>query len=606
MKKSVKTDKVNFIDSLAKEAEDAAARGNMKQLYDTTRKLAGKFKQAERPIKDKNGVILTSEEDQMGRWRDHFEELLNRPAPSNPPDIPLASEVLEVNCERPDREEIRKAISLLKTGKAPGPDEIPAEAIKADMETSIEMLYDLIGKIWDTDAIPIGWKEGYLVKIPKKGDLHECKNYRGIMLLSVPGKVLNRIILERLKNEVDNILRDHQAGFRQDRGCIDQIATLRIIVEQSMEFDSSLYINFVDYEKAFDSLDRDTLWKLLQHYGIPEKIITLIRNTYDGMTCKVTHAGRLTDSFPVKTGVRQGCLLSPFMFLVAIDWIMKTTTKNRRNGIQWTLWSQLDDLDFADDLALLSHSHEQMQEKTDLLNLVSAQTGLNINMNKTKIMKANTKSKNVVTVDGKPLEETDCFTYLGSKINKTGGTEEDTKARIQKARVAFLMLSKIWKSKLIKLKTKMRIFNSSVKSVLLYSSETWRITKHTVNKIQTFVNRCLRRIMKVKWSDKVSNNTLWTKTNQLPVEIEIKRRKWRWIGHTLRKPTTSITRQALTWNPQGKRKRGRPRNTWRRDVESEARKMGYTWHEIATMAQRRIRWRALIDGPCSQRVDGHK
>ena len=233
VKKSFKTDKVNFIDSLAKEDEDAAARGNMKQLYDTTRKLAGKFKQAERPIKDKNWVILTSEEDQMGRWRDHFEDLLNRPAPSKPPDIPFASEVLEVNCERPDREKIRKVISLLKTGKAPGPDEIPAEAIKADMETSIEMLYDLIGNVWDTDEIPIGWKEGYLVKIPKKGDLHECRNYRGIMLLSVPGKVLNRIILERLKNEVDNKLRDHQAGFRQGRGCIDHIATLRIIVDDT-------------------------------------------------------------------------------------------------------------------------------------------------------------------------------------------------------------------------------------------------------------------------------------------------------------------------------------------------------------------------------------
>ena len=147
---------------------------------------------------------------------------------------------------------------------------------------------------------------------------------------------------------------------------------------------------------------------------------------------------------------------------------------------------------------------------------------LKINMNKTKIMKANTKSKNVVTVGGKPLEETDCFTYLGSKINKTGGTEEDTKARIQKARVAFLILSNTWKSKLIKLKTKMRIFNSSVKSVLLHSSVTWRINKQTVNKIQTFVNRCLRRIMNVKWSDKVSNNTLWTKTNQLPVEMENK------------------------------------------------------------------------------------
>ena len=117
--------------------------------------------------------------------------------------------------------------------------------------------------------------------------------------------------------------------------------------------------------------------------------------------------------------------------------------------------------------------NRSMQEKTDLLNLVLA--GLNINMNKTKIMKANTKSKNVVTVGGKPLEETDCFSYLDSKINKTGGTEEDTKAQIQKARVAFLMLSKIWKSKLIKLKTKMRIFNYQVSSIKICVSALYEI-----------------------------------------------------------------------------------------------------------------------------------
>ena len=86
--------------------------------------------------------------------------------------------------------------------------------------------------------------------------------------------------------------------------------------------------------------------------------ISLIRNSYEDMVCRVVHAGQLTDSFMVKTGVRQGCLLSPFLFLLAIDWIMKTTTKNRRNRIQWTPWSQLEDLDFADDLALLSHSHK--------------------------------------------------------------------------------------------------------------------------------------------------------------------------------------------------------------------------------------------------------
>ncbi|KAK2175485.1 hypothetical protein NP493_728g00008 [Ridgeia piscesae] len=295
------------------------------------------------------------------------------------------------------------------------------------------------------------------------------------MLLSIPGKVLNRVILDRLKTGVDAKLRDHQAGFRKDRSCTDQIATLRIIVEQSIEWDSSLYINFVDYEKAFDSLDRDTLWKLLQHYGIPNKLISLIRNSYEDMACRVIHAGQLTDSFMVKTGVRQGCLLSPFLFLLAIDWIMKKTTKYRRNGIQWTPWSQLEDLDFVDDLALLSHSHQQMQEKTELLNTVSTQLGLNINRSKTRIMKANTKNNNPITMNGEPLEETDSFTYLGSTINKHGGTAEDVKARIQKARVAFIMLRKIWRAKQIKTNTKLRIFNSNVQAVLLYGSETCEV-----------------------------------------------------------------------------------------------------------------------------------
>ena len=107
-------------------------------------------------------------------------------------------------------------------------------------------------------------------------------------------------------------------------------------------------------------LYRETVWKLLRHYGVPKKIISLIRCTFQDMSCKIAHAGQLTESFEVKTGVRQGCLLSPFLFLLVIDWIMKTTTTGRNNSIQWTLWTQLDDLDFSDDLALLSHNHSQM------------------------------------------------------------------------------------------------------------------------------------------------------------------------------------------------------------------------------------------------------
>ena len=115
-----------------------------------------------------------------------------------------------------------------------------------------------------------------MIKLPKKGGLRDCNNYRGIMLLSVPGKVLNSVLLERMKEAVDPKLQNQQAGFRRNRSRADQIASLHIIVEQSLEWNSPLYINFVDYEKAFDSVDREMLSKLPWHYGVPEKIITLI------------------------------------------------------------------------------------------------------------------------------------------------------------------------------------------------------------------------------------------------------------------------------------------------------------------------------------------
>ena len=183
--------------------------------------------------------------------------------------------------------------------------------------------------------------------------------------------------------------RTKKAGFRQDRSCTDQIATLRIIMEQSIEWNSSLYINFFDYEKAFDSVDRETLWKVLRHYGVPKKLVNMIKNSYEGMSCRVIHEGQLTKNFEVRTGVRQGCLLSPFLFILVIDWVMKTATKEKRNGIQWTMLTQLDDLDFADDLALLSHSHRQMQDKTTELALISERVGLKINKTKTKILRTN-------------------------------------------------------------------------------------------------------------------------------------------------------------------------------------------------------------------------
>ncbi|VDP25893.1 unnamed protein product [Schistosoma curassoni] len=408
VKRSIRTDKRKYVEDLAMKAVNAAGEGNMRELYDTTKKLSGNRRKPERPVKSKEGKVITNIEEQRNRWVEHFKELLNRSAPLNPPNIEAAPTDLPIDVGPPTIEEISMAIRQIKSGKAAGPDNIPAEALKADVAA-----------------------------------------------------FFNRVLLNRMKDCVDAQLRDQQAGFRKDRSCTDQIAKVRIIVEQSIEWNSSLYINFIDFEKSFDSVDRTTLWKLLRHYGVTQKIVNVIQSSYDGLHCKIVYGGQLAKSFEIKTGVRQGCLLSPFLFLLVIDWIMRTSTSEGKRGIQWTSRMQLDDLDFADDLALLSQTKQQMQEKT-----------------------------------------------------------------------------------------------TSVAA----ASEA------------------------IRWLDIISNNQLWERTNQIPAEEEIRKKRWEWVGHTLRKAPNCVTRQALTWNPEGQRKRGRPKNTLRWEMEIDMRKMNKNWMELEKKA----------------------
>ncbi|CAH2293018.1 Hypothetical predicted protein [Pelobates cultripes] len=188
-----------------------------------------------------------------------------------------------------------------------------------------------------------------------------------------------------------------------------------------------------------------------------------------------------------------------------------------------------------------------MQEKISVLAATSAKVGLIIHKEKTKILKilkTNLSNINPITLNGTPLEEVQLFTYLGGIIDQQGGTDADVKARIGKERVAFMQLKNIWACRELTLTTKIRLFNSNVKSVLLYYADTWGITKTTNRRIQTFINSCLRRIFHNLWPDTISKTNLWERTCQLSSEAEIWKRRWGLIGHTLSKPPTNITR----WN----------------------------------------------------------
>ncbi|VDO49348.1 unnamed protein product [Schistosoma margrebowiei] len=166
-----------------------------------------------------------------------------------------------------------------------------------------------------------------------------------------------------------------------------------------------------------------------------------------------------------------------------------------------------------------------MQAKTASVAAVSASVGLSIHNGKTKILKFKAENSNPVTLDGETLEDVESFTYLGSIIDEQGGSDADVKARIGKARFAFLQLKNIWSSKQLSTNIKVRIFNTNVKAVLLYGAETWRTTTTNIKKVQVFINGCLHKIFSIHWPDTISNNLLLQRTNQLPTEEEIRKRR---------------------------------------------------------------------------------
>ena len=602
VKNSARRDKRMYVERLAEEAETAARNQDMKTVYQTTRKLKGDFGQSyDRPVKAEDGTSLTTEEEKLQRWKQHFEKILNRPDPSVLADIPEADEDLDINLGEITVEEVKNAINKQKNGKAPGDDGVCAEMIKAEDQVTPQILCKIFQDIWDTENIPQEWKKGTIVKLPKKGDLSDCGNWRGITLLSLTSKIFTRIILQRLTGAIDNLLRQEQAGFRKGRSCIDHIFTLRQILEQTHEWNSSLYIAFVDFEKAFDSLHRDSLWKILRSYGFPTKIVNIIQALYNNFECKVIHDNKLTEPFEVKTGVKQGCILSPTLFSLAVDWIMRRTLGNRKTGIQWTLTSVLEDLDYADDISLLSGRYQDIQDKTETLSVTSRSVGLKISERKTQVLRKNTRIKDAVTVNNTPLGEVAEFVYLGSKVTAAGDCTTEINARISKAGQAFGMLRNIWKSTNLSIGTKIRIFKSNVMSVLLYGSECWKTTSMIEQKLEVFQNKCLRRILKVFWPNVIRNDDLLERTRMYKISDNIRDRRWRWLGHVYRMSADAIPRTALRWTPQGKRNRGRPKETWRRTMEKELKSKGLTLQTAARTAADRDQWRSLADASSTQR-----
>jgi hypothetical protein len=205
-------------------------------------------------LKDDSGSLLADAIKIVNRWKNFFSELLNVHDTGDIRQIKMHTAELLV--PEPSLDEVELAIGKLKSYKSPGIDQIPAELIKAGGKGLHMRIHKLIQLIWDKEEMPQQWKESIIIPVHKKGDKTECGNYRGISLLSTSYKILSNILLARLTPYANEIIGDHQCGFRRNRSTIDQIFCIRQILEKKWEFGGTVHQLFIDFKKAYDSAKR--------------------------------------------------------------------------------------------------------------------------------------------------------------------------------------------------------------------------------------------------------------------------------------------------------------------------------------------------------------
>ena len=292
-------------------------------------------------------------------------------------------------------------------------------------------------------------------------------------------KTRNRMILHRIRPEVDKKLRIHQNGFRPAHSTVSQILALRRIIEGVKSNNQPSIITFIDFTKAFDTIPRGKMIKILRAYGIPNELVEAIEDMYQDTTAEVLSPDGETKPFKILSGVLQGDKLAPYLFIIVLDYVLRKAIDDREEELCFCLKKCqsrrvgpeiLTDLDFADDIVLLS---EQIHQAQNLLNNVEVQCGkigLKINAKKTKSMVFNHQLPVTLhTLDGSKLEIVQDFKYLGSL---TQSTEADIKSRKATVWKACNKLKNIWKAPLGR-SFKLRLFLAVVKSVLLYGSEAW-------------------------------------------------------------------------------------------------------------------------------------
>ena len=617
-KKAVRKDKKKWFEETAGRMEAAAKVGNSRSLFEEVKKLTGEKRAEITKIQDKDKVVHTKQKEIVEIFSNYFDKLLNV---KNEIKDDLVKKIKEQQHEdptlielgkTPTAEEVEKAIKKLKPRKAAGEDGIIAEALAWGGEKLWEEVTKLIQDIWEKEEVPEEWGGGLLVPIFKAGNKADADNYRGIALLNITGKVFTRILNGRLMTIAERILLEQQSGFRKGRGTTDQIFCVRQMIEKHIEHQDPLYMAFIDLKKAYDSVSRSLLMSILRAEGLPEKLVVLIEKLYAKTSLKIRIKQEIGRGVDISTGVRQGCVISPVLFNLFLNFILKLIRPQlEERGVKlcYRIGDSLFKLDkesllemnewafaYADDLVLLSENKEKLHESLQIFDKAVADAGMEMSVAKTKVMQTGKGAgKEDISLDfgaRGAVKEVKEFKYLGSLIANDGTMTREISERIAKAGGVFARMRRnVFAVRAMAKNVKMRVYAASVLSVLLYGSETWNITTADLKRLESFHNRCLRCMFGISRLTHFTNFDLRKLTGQQSIGAMIMNNRLRWLGHVVRMSDERMPKRMMFGKLQTVRPQGGAKQRWKDCVLADVRFMGLErgWTEVAAQ---RDKWHA--------------
>ena len=412
-------------------------------------------------VLSEDGRQLSEPVEVVARWFRHFSGVLNVASQFSQECVDRMS-LLEVRTDLddpPGEEEFENALGKVKLKKAGGTSRIVPEMLVFGGPVLHRVLLNLFRKVWGEGCVFDDWRDALVIPVPKRGNLNICDNWRGISLLDVAGKLLGRILQERLQIVAESVLPDSQCGFRQGRSCVDMIFVARQLVEKAREHNSLLFTLFIDLKKAYDSVPRAALWQVLEKYGVPPTMLSIVRSFHDGMKASVRVKGNFSDSFEVRNSVRQGCTIAPVLFnlyfcAVFEDWRQQCSVAGvsfrylhgrklvgDRSAKSRLLPSYVTESKFADDAALYASSRDGLEAVASSFVCVARGWGLTVSLVKSKGMVAgigaDTSVLAPISVEGGVMELVESFQYLGSIISSDGNLYEELSGRLAKTAKMF-------------------------------------------------------------------------------------------------------------------------------------------------------------------------